>query len=74
MASQSWFNTAEALNTVQEFHFKYAREPSEMNEAKVRHVQIMDELINYLKRDRGILKRCEYTGSAYEGIKVSYQL
>lgn len=65
-----WYSTKEASETILRFHQTFARQPPEMEEAKQRHTTIMNELNDYLKGERKILSRFEFTGSAYEGLKV----
>ena len=71
MAAEDWYASKEALETIEKFHQEFARQPQEMEEAKNRHVVIMNELDTYFKRENKILSRMEFTGSAYEGLKVS---
>lgn len=65
-----WHRGSELNNAVKEFHDRYAREPkSEMTEAKRLHQLYIEELRRRLA-DGGVCSRLEYTGSAYEGVKV----
>jgi len=49
---------------------RYAREPkTDMTEARRLHQLYIDELQRRLAT-RGVCSRLEYTGSAYEGVKV----
>lgn len=66
-----WYRTDEARKMVREFHYDFAREPRAMDAARQRHTEIMAELEAYLKHEKGLLSRYEFTGSAYEGLKVA---
>ena len=71
MAEQAWRSKPEVTAMLQQFHEKYARQPTTaIEEAKPTHTKYTDYLAKELK-NLEICSRVEYTGSAYEGVKVS---
>ncbi|KAI0215608.1 hypothetical protein LSAT2_032333 [Lamellibrachia satsuma] len=71
MAEQAWHSKPEVTTMLQQFHEKYARQPTAaIEEAKPIHTKYTDYLAKGLK-NLEICSRVEYTGSAYEGVKVS---
>ncbi|KAK2190681.1 hypothetical protein NP493_70g05020 [Ridgeia piscesae] len=61
----------EVTKRLQQFHDKYARQPmTAIDEARPTHTQYTNYLADKL-RGMGLCSRVEYTGSAYEGVKVS---
>ena len=70
MAEQTCHKKPEVTKLLQQFHEKYARQPMKaIDEAKPTHTKYIKYLANELRK-LGIA-RVEYTGSAYEGVKVS---
>ena len=56
---------------LRQFHEEYARQPmTAIDEARPTHTQYTNYLADKL-RGMGLCSRVEYTGSAYEGVKVS---
>jgi len=71
MAEQAWHYKPEITTLLREFHENYARQPTkEIDEAKQRHTLYTDQVAREL-RAQGKCSRIEYTGSSYEGVKVS---
>ena len=66
--SQPWYSSDKTYQAVKNFHDKYARQPP-MENARSIHERNTNEIITSLRAD-GICIRPEYTGSAYEGVKV----
>ena len=56
---------------LEQYHYKYARQPmAAINDARSTLTRYTDYLASKL-RERGLCSRVEYTGSAYDGVKVS---
>ena len=71
MAEQAWHSKPEVTTMLQQFHEKYARQPTAaIDEARQTHTKYTNYLANELRKLE-ICSRVEYTGSAYEGVKVS---
>jgi len=66
----SWQTTTEFNDLVKNFRDKHTLSPK-MKDAKLMHGVIIDELMRKLKEKPLRCSRLEYTGSAYEGVKVS---
>jgi hypothetical protein len=65
------WHDSERLNTaVRTFHDKYARQPPKLEQARQMHAQYIREIEDYF-RSKDICLRIEYSGSSYEGTKVS---
>ena len=74
MDKLAWHDKPETTKLLREFHEKHARQPQkEIVEAKQRHTEYT-ELIASELRAQGKCSRIEYTGSSYEGVKVSNDL
>ena len=65
-----WHGDKDLNDAVTKFHDKYARPPRSFGEAREMHIQLMSEIEQKL-REANICSRIEYTGSSYEGVKVS---
>ena len=71
MAETAWHSKREVTSMLRQFHEEYARQPmTAIDEARPTHTQYTDYLADNL-RGMGLCSRVEYTGSAYEGVKVS---
>lgn len=67
---QEWHSGIELNDKARKFHDKYARQPPGIEDAKTVLNGYMREIEAFL-RPEGCCTRIEYTGSSYEGVKVS---
>lgn len=66
----TWHNGDRLNNAAKAFHDKYARQPSRLVEARQMNAPYIKEIEDYL-RSKDLCSRIVYSGSAYEGTKVS---
>src|SRR6218665_3717677 len=65
----SWHQSPEFFKAVLEFHERKARTPGSLKVARAMHTDIINEISKDFQ-EKGISQRLEFTGSAYEGVKV----
>lgn len=67
---QKWHD--ELRTAVANFHQRFARKPKGLDDVRESHTQIIEKLRGGLNKDGSrIVKRLEFVGSAYEGVKVA---
>lgn len=72
MAAGGWYNSAEGLKAMRDFHQNFAREPTkEIKEAKKKLEEVIKDVTAWFAVHSNQLQKTEYTGSSYEGLKIA---